>query len=159
MYRPRRPSYAPPVSLNRDFHVPPTSVPSCWPASLNSLALVVTAQGANGRGGSKDDFLVNTITVGNASSPSTAWIQPDGATMPYLFMDESVEITVEVRRLGNAQLGKSAPVTLEVVHPIGYVMQTWSWNTSELLGSIGSDSASVVWTPDVAHSNPEHVHE
>jgi len=119
---------------------------------LNSLALVVTAQGANGRGGSKDDFLVNTITVGNASSPSTAWIQPDGATMPYLFMDESVEITVEVRRLGNAQLGKSAPVTLEVVHPIGYVMQTWSWNTSELLGSIGSDSASVVWTPDVAHS-------
>lgn len=119
---------------------------------LNSLALVVTAQGANGRGGSKDDFLVNTITVGNASSPAATWIQPDGASMPYLFMDESVEITVEVRRLGNAQLGKSAPVTLEVVHPIGYVMQTWSWNTSELLGSIGSDSASVVWTPDVAHS-------
>ena len=72
---------------------------------LNSLALVVTAQGANGRGGSKDDFLVNTITVGNASSPSTAWIQPDGATMPYLFMDESGEITVEVRGLGNAQVG------------------------------------------------------
>ena len=119
---------------------------------LNSLALVVTAQGANGRGGSKDDFLVNTITVGNASSPAGTWIQPDGASMPYLFMDESVEITVEVRRLGNAQLGKSAPVTLEVVHPIGYVMQTWTWNTSELLGSIGSDSASVVWTPDVAHS-------
>ena len=80
------------------------------------------------------------------------WIQPDGATMPYVFMDESVEISIEVRRLGNAQLGKSAPVTLEVVHPIGYVMQTWSWNTSELIGSIGSDTNSVEWTPDVAHS-------
>ena len=119
---------------------------------LNSLALVVTAQGAEGRGGSKDDFLVNTISVGNVSSPTSMWIQPDGATMPYVFMDESVEISVEVRRLGNAQLGKSAPVTLEVVHPIGYVMQTWSWNTSELIGSIGSDTNSVVWTPDVAHS-------
>ena len=119
---------------------------------LNSLALVVTAQGAQGRGGSKDDFLVNTISVGNVSSPTSVWIQPDGAAMPYVFMDESVEITVEVRRLGNAQLGKSAPVTLEVVHPIGYVMQTWSWNTSELIGSIGSDTNSVVWTPDVAHS-------
>ena len=31
-------------------------------------------------------------------------------------------------------------------------MQTWSWNTSELIGSIGSDTNSVVWTPDVAHS-------
>ncbi|MEC8078884.1 MAG: hypothetical protein VX150_03095 [Candidatus Thermoplasmatota archaeon] len=119
---------------------------------LNSLALVVTAQGAQGRGGSKDDFLVNTISVGNVSSPTSVWIQPDGAAMPYVFMDESVEITVEVRRLGNAQLGKSAPVTLEVVHPIGYVMQTWSWDTSELIGSIGSDTNSVVWTPDVAHS-------
>ena len=78
---------------------------------LNSLALVVTAQGAQGRGGSKDDFLVNTISVGNVSSPTSMWIQPDGATMPYVFMDESVEISIEVRRLGNAQLGKSAPVT------------------------------------------------
>ena len=119
---------------------------------LNSLALVVTAQGAQGRGGSKDDFLVNTISVGNVSSPAASWIQPDGAVMPYTFMGDSIEITVEVRRLGNAQLGKSAPVTLEVVHPIGYVMQTWSWNTSELLGSIGSDTNSVEWTPDVAHS-------
>ena len=119
---------------------------------LNSLALVVTAQGASGRGGSKDDFLVNSITIGNLSSPADSWIQPDGAVMPYVFMDETIEITVEVRRLGNAQLGKAAPVTLSVVHPIGYVMQTWSWNTSELLGSIGSDTSSVSWTPDVAHS-------
>ena len=60
---------------------------------LNSLALVVTAQGAQGRGGSKDDFLVNTISVRNVSSPTSMWIQPDGATMPYVFMDESVEIS------------------------------------------------------------------
>ncbi|GIR77226.1 MAG: hypothetical protein CM15mP79_1630 [Methanobacteriota archaeon] len=72
-------------------------------------------------------------------------------------MDESVEITVEVRRLGNAQLGKSAPVTLEVVHPIGYVMQTWSWDTSGD-GSIGSDK-SVGVDARRGPLHPEHLHQ
>jgi len=93
---------------------------------LNSLALGFSAAEVSGRGGTNDDFTVTSIAIGNASDPANIWIQPDGASHGYVFIGDSVEVKVKVTRLGSAAFAVAAPVTLSVVHPIGYVMESWT---------------------------------
>jgi len=53
---------------------------------------------------------------------------------------------------GGSQLGaKATSATLEVIHPIGFVMETFSWTSGDLIGGQGA-SESFVWTPSAAHS-------
>jgi len=88
--------------------------------------MVTPAQAASGRGGTNDDFTVKSITIGNASVAADQWVQSDGTVMDYIFVGETIEITVSIQRFGQSGIGEDAPVTLEVVHPIGFVMETFN---------------------------------
>ncbi len=104
----------------------------------------------SGRGGSSDDYSVNTITIENATAVRE-WIQPDGSIVEYIAKGDSVEVSVEVKRGGSALSGSPATVTVDVVHPIGFVMNTTSWETTPLLGG-QSYTDSFTWTATVSHS-------
>ena len=84
-----------------------------------------------GRGGSSDDFSVSEIEFN--SSEENHWIQPDGSVVVYIAKGDIVDISVEVRRGGGALTGSSATVSVEMVHPIGYVMNSTSWETVPML--------------------------
>ncbi len=108
-------------------------------------------QAASGRGGTNDDFTVNTITVGNASASADQWIQSDGSVMDYIFIDQTIDVTVTVQRFGQSGIGEDAPVSLDIVHPIGFVMESFSFNTNLLTGG-QSYNHVIQWTPTAAHS-------
>ena len=102
-----------------------------------------------GRGGSSDDFSVSEIEFN--SSEENHWIQPDGSVVVYIAKGDIVDISVEVRRGGGALTGSSATVSVEMVHPIGYVMNSTSWETVPMLGG-QSYTDSFTWDAYVAHS-------
>ena len=116
-----------------------------------SLLVMDSAEAASGRGGPNDDFRVTKITLGNVSDPAYTWVQSDQSVIDYLVMGQEVEITVEVQRLGNQFTGRSAMGMVEIVHPIGYVIETYNWTTAELVGQQKGEG-SYVWTPTIAHS-------
>jgi len=102
-------------------------------------------------GGANDDFRVSGISIGNGSAMPDIWVQSDGTTVEYLFELEPIEISMSIVR-GGSQLGaKATSATLEVIHPIGFVMETFSWTSGDLIGGQGA-SESFVWTPSAAHS-------
>ncbi|MDB2569453.1 hypothetical protein N9X52_03755, partial [Candidatus Poseidonia alphae] len=87
---------------------------------LQSFALMIAppVEAASGRGGTNDDYTVKTISLGNSSAMASQWIQSDGTVLDYIFIDQSIEIKITVQRFGTGAIGESAPVMLEVVHPI-----------------------------------------
>jgi len=109
------------------------------------LSFPVTAGGAN------DDFRVSGITIGNSSVMPDTWVQSDGSTVDYIFELAPIEISMSIVRGGSSLSAKATNATLEVVHPIGFVMETYSWNSGDLIGGQGA-SVSYVWTPTAAHS-------
>ena len=120
---------------------------------LQTLAmnLVVPAEAASGRGGTNDDFTVKSVSLGNASVPADVWVQSDGSLMDYVFIDQTIEITITVQRFGASGIGDEAPVSLEVVHPVGFIMQSFAFTTTPLTGG-QSFNQVVEWTPTAAHS-------
>ena len=95
-----------------------------------AMNLAVPAQAASGRGGTNDDFTVKSISVGNASVPAQTWVQSDGSVVDYIFMDKTVEVTITVQRFGASGIGDEAPVSLDVVHPVGFVMESFTFTLS-----------------------------
>jgi hypothetical protein len=116
-----------------------------------AVGMAAPASAAEARGGIKDDFSVFKITIGNTSSGAEVWTQSDGTTLEYLFEGDTIEIGMEVLRGGGSFSGKATDAMIQVIHPIGYVMETFSW-TSGLLTGGQSDSQTFVWTPTAAHS-------
>ena len=98
-----------------------------------------------------DDFRISDITIGNETASPDVWVQSDGSTVDYIFMGDSIEVSIEVTRGGSSFTGRSAPVTLDVVHPIGYVIESYNWSTRDLIGG-QSESNSISWSTDIAHS-------
>ena len=130
------------------------SIPLLLVALMLMQTLVYIAAPAeaavSGRSGANDDFSVRTITVSNASAINQ-WIQPDGSVMEYIAEGDEVYIDVEVKRGGNAFSGLAAEVKVEIVHPIGYIMNSTTWNTTSLIGG-QSYTDSFTWTALVSHS-------
>ena len=116
-----------------------------------AMNLVVPAEAASGRGGSNDDFTVKSITLGNASSPAEKWVQSDGTVVDYIFMNQAIEITVSVQRFGASGIGDASPVSVDIVHPVGFVMESFDFTTTPLTGG-QSYNHIVEWTPTAAHS-------
>ena len=114
------------------------------------ITITENVEATEGRGGSSDDFFVNSITY-NSSGLQT-WYQPDGSMVMYVAKGDMVQIDVEVKRGGSALQGTNATVTVEIVHPVGFVMNTSSWVTIPLLGS-QSYTDSYEWEASVAHSH------
>ena len=113
------------------------------------IMTVDSVEATSGRGGSSDDFSVSEITVN--STGINQWIQPDGSVLVYVAKGDIVDISVEVKRGGGALQGSSAKVSVEMVHPIGFVMNTTSWETVPMLGG-QSYTDSFTWEASVAHS-------
>ena len=63
-----------------------------------------------------------------------------------------VDISVEIKRGGSSLQAANATVMVEMVHPIGFVMNSTSWQTTPLLGS-QSYTDSFQWEAFVAHSH------
>ena len=116
-----------------------------------SLLVVDSAEAASGRGGQNDDFFVDKITLGNVSSPAHTWVQSDQSTVDYLVMGQEVEVAVRVKLGGSSLTGKSAEVLVEIVHPIGFVVESSNFTTPDLLAG-QSHEVSYLWTPMIAHS-------
>ena len=111
---------------------------------------VQSVEATMGRGGSTDDFSVSEISIN--SSAASQWIQPDGSVLLYIAKGDIVEISVEVKRGGVSLQGSNATVTVEMVHPIGYIMNSTTWETVPMLGS-QSYTDSFEWEAFVAHSH------
>ena len=128
--------------------------------TLVSLLLVQTlainylpdAEAATAKGGSKDDFSIFSIELGNASLEPETWIQPNGDVQEYLLQNDLVEVTVTVFKDG-AVTGtqKQTDAKLEIVHPIGFVIETFTW-TTDLMPGGGKDEHTISWNPQEAHS-------
>ena len=121
---------------------------------LQTLALnyVPDVEAASARGGSKDDFSIFSIELGNESSSTERWIQPDGSIQGYMLQNDEIEVIVTVYKDG-AVTGtqKQTDAKLEIVHPIGFVIETFTW-TTDLMPGGGKDQYAILWNPQVAHS-------
>lgn len=116
-----------------------------------AMNMVVPAQAASGRGGTNDDYTVRTLELDVASGNTSQWIQSDGTELDYIFVDRGVQINVQIQRYGQSGIGEAAPVAVEIVHPIGYVMETFNFETSLLTGG-QTFNYELQWTPTAAHS-------
>ena len=120
---------------------------------LQTLAVGIGApvSAADARGGANDDWKVVKITIGNTSTPSEEWIQSDSTTIDYLFEGNKIEIGMEIQLTGGSNTGRDTDAMIQIIHPIGYVMETFSWTSGLLIGG-QRNSQSFVWTPTAAHS-------
>ncbi len=120
---------------------------------MQTLAMnfVVPAQAASGRGGTNDDFAVKTVVLGNATVPADQWVQSDGSVIDYIFMDQAIDVTITVQRFGASGIGDETPVSVDIVHPIGFVMESFDFTTTPLTGG-QSYNQIIQWTPTAAHS-------
>ena len=116
-----------------------------------AMNMVVPAQAASGRGGTNDDFTLKSISLGNATASAAQWVQSDGTVVDYIFMDETIEITVVIQRFGASGIGDSAPVSVDIVHPVGFVMESFDFTTNPLTGG-QSYNRVLQWSPTAAHS-------
>ncbi|RJU98848.1 MAG: hypothetical protein DWC04_02145 [Candidatus Poseidoniales archaeon] len=116
-----------------------------------AVGMAAPASAVSARGGANDDFRVTGVFIGNASAGADTWVQSNGTTIDYIFQGDSIEVTMEIARGGSAFTGKTTDAMLQIVHPIGFVVQTFTWTSNDLIGG-QSDSASFIWTATDAHS-------
>ena len=116
-----------------------------------TLGIAAPVSATEARGGSNDDWLVSQLTIGNASSSAEVWTQSDGTTVEYLFEGDTIEIEMEIQRGGSSFSGKTSVAMIQIYHPIGYVMDTFTWTSGDLIGG-QKDSETFAWTPSAAHS-------
>jgi len=96
------------------------------------------------------DFTVTQITFGNASAPTESWSQPNGTTTSYVLAASTIQLNATFQQAGQDFSTKDAVGTIEVWHPIGFLVQSWSFNLTLSGGQSTVESAE--WTPAAAHS-------
>ena len=116
-----------------------------------SMLVMDSAEATSGRGGTNDDFQLFRITLGNSTESGNTWVQSDQSTINYIVAGDEIEISVEIKRLGTNPIGRTATGTIEIVHPIGYVIESYSWTTEEIVGG-QIKTGSYTWMPTIAHS-------
>ena len=96
------------------------------------------------------DFEVTGIEVGNSSYSPRVWDQPDSSTLEYMTKGESVQVNVTFRQFGVDPSPVTADAKLEIWHPIGTIIQEWTFNITLAAGQ--SVRMPFIWTPPIAHS-------
>ena len=120
-------------------------------SSLSSF-YVPPAEAASARGGSKDDFSIFSIVVGNQTKSPENWVQPDGSVVDYVLQGSQFEVEIKVYRDGQpTSPAKQTDAKLEIVHPIGFVMDTYYWTTGDMAGQ-AKDTKLIQWSATEAHS-------
>jgi uncharacterized membrane protein len=103
------------------------------------------------RGGTNDDFKIESITLGNVSQTPSQWVNPDGSVIDYVVKGEPIGVEIEVARRGTGFLGNDVSVLFEIVHPIGYIIDSFAWVEVDMVPG-SSRLHDIEWTPTVAHS-------
>jgi len=120
-------------------------------SSLSSF-YVPPVEAASARGGSKDDFSIFSIVVGNQTKSPENWVQPDGSVVDYVLQGSQFEVEIKVYRDGQpTSPAKQTDAKLEIVHPIGFVMDTYYWTTGDMAGQ-AKDTKLIQWSATEAHS-------
>ena len=96
------------------------------------------------------DVTIVDIAVGNSTEAAETWMQPGGATMDYLIRGTRYAANITFKNAGTGFSAVDAIGTLEAIHPIGHVMQSWTFNLSLAGGQ--QDVQLIEWTPNAAHS-------
>ncbi len=96
------------------------------------------------------DFEVTGIELGNSSYSPRTWVQPDSSTLEYMTKGEPIQINATFRQVGVDPSPVTADAKLEIWHPIGTMIQEWSFNITLAAGQ--SIRMPFVWTPSIAHS-------
>jgi len=123
---------------------------SMAPFALSEPELGDYVEVENSAGRALVDFTIVDVDVGNASKPAETWGQPDGTTAGYLIRNTMYEVRITFKNAGTGLSSVEALGTLEIVHPIGYIIDSWSFNLS-LAGN--QESVQIVeWTPTASHS-------
>ena len=122
--------------------------------SLSHVAIqtpeVSTKQSEVGPRNNPVDFEVTGIEVGNSSYSPRVWDQPDSSTLEYMTKGESVQVNVTFRQFGVDPSPVTADAKLEIWHPIGTIIQEWTFNITLAAGQ--SVRMPFIWTPPIAHS-------
>ena len=110
------------------------------------------AEAASARGGASDDFSISSIVIGNQSVGPEQWVQPDGSVVDYVLQGDKLEVEIKVSRDGPPTAPpKNTQAKLEIVHPIGFVIETFYWVTGDMGGG-ALDTNVILWTANEAHS-------
>ena len=96
------------------------------------------------------DFEVTGIEIGNSSYTPRIWDQPDSSILEYMTKGESIQVNVTFRQGGVDPSPVTADAKLEIWHPIGTMIQEWTFNITLAAGQ--SIRMPFVWTPSIAHS-------
>ena len=96
------------------------------------------------------DFEVTGIELGNSSLSPRTWVQPDSSTLEYMTKGETIQINVTFNQKGGDPSPITADAKLEIWHPIGIVINEWTFNITLAAGQ--SVRVPFVWTPSIAHS-------
>jgi hypothetical protein len=74
------------------------------------------------------DFAATDISYGNATIPASEFTQPDGTIVDYMFARQEIELSFTFQNAGTRLDPASAVATMEVWHPIGFVVSSWTAN-------------------------------
>tara|TARA_B110000444_G_scaffold4107_1_gene3857 strand:- start:22344 stop:25883 length:3540 start_codon:yes stop_codon:yes gene_type:complete len=96
------------------------------------------------------DFSVLEIELGNSSNIPMQWEQPDSSFQEYLIKGDAIQINVTFIQNGFTPTQVTANATLQVWHPIGFLIKKWDFNVT--LSSSQSARLDFIWTPNTAHS-------
>ena len=96
------------------------------------------------------DFEVTGIELGNSSLSPRTWVQPDSSTLEYMTKGETIQINVTFNQKGVDPSPITADAKFEIWHPIGIVINEWTFNITLAAGQ--SVRVPFVWTPSIAHS-------
>ena len=96
------------------------------------------------------DFEVTSIVVGDSSTPSQTWAQPDNSSSEYVLRGESIPVTMTFTQAGTSSQPAYAEGWMQVWHPIGFLVEEHYVNMT--LSGQQSTTQTFYWTPASAHS-------
>lgn len=122
-----------------------------YPLIIMSDELNLTPSSSETSGRATVDYLVDSVTFGNASYPVENWTQPDKSITNFLIRGVEVDIDITISQI-NGQQGyfTVATVIIEAFHPIGYL--EWSDSYTETMTRGMKNTTTVKWIPESAHS-------
>ena len=125
------------------------------PLVIISEELEITYSDSEVSGRVTVDYLVESISFGNASSPMENWTEPDKSVVNFLIRGVEVNIDVTIfQSAGSLGQFSTAYVLVEAYHPIGYL--EWSDSYTETMTRGMRNTTAVKWTPEAAHSYLEN---
>jgi uncharacterized membrane protein len=117
---------------------------------LSVAAPLLATSGASGPKLTLVDFTIQDMSFGNASAPIQSWTQSDGTEQQYAIRATPLQIEITFKQAGESLSTRTALASLQIWHPVGFMVEEWSVNLS--LNGGQTFIFTKVWTPDASHS-------